>query len=135
MADFTPIFFRLGKRGKGFSKTVGFTDMYNLLSGRGVSKMSAVIIPVNRLSPEILQSVIEEFATRDGTDYAMTEATLETKIGQVKCQLEIGDTVLLFDQETQTCNIFFGDDPVVRGLVDNQGGKTGTLLSFKKMLR
>ena len=41
---------------------------------------------------------------------------LETKIIQVKNQLEAGMAVLLYDEETQTCNIFSADDPVVRAL-------------------
>jgi len=78
--------------------------------------MSAVIIPVDRLTPETLQHVIEEYVTRDGTDYGTKEVLLETKIRQVKMQLETGAAVLLYDQETQTCNIFSADDPVVRAL-------------------
>ncbi|MBW2654812.1 MAG: YheU family protein [Deltaproteobacteria bacterium] len=31
--------------------------------------MTAIKIPYNQLSPEALQGVIEEFVTRDGTDY------------------------------------------------------------------
>ena len=31
--------------------------------------MGAVKIPVDRLTPETLQSVVEEFITREGTDY------------------------------------------------------------------
>ena len=78
--------------------------------------MSAVIIPVDRLNSETLQSVIEEFASRDGTDYGVNVVELETKIRQVKNQLEAGMVVLVFDEETQTCNIFSAGDPVVRAL-------------------
>jgi uncharacterized protein YheU (UPF0270 family) len=34
------------------------------------------IIPVNKLSPEALQGVIEEFISRDGTDYGEMEVSL-----------------------------------------------------------
>ena len=78
--------------------------------------MSAVIIPINRLSPEILQNVIEEFASRDGTDYGVKEVDLDTKIRQVNNQLEAGMAVLVFDEETRTCNIFSADDPIVKAL-------------------
>jgi len=78
--------------------------------------MTAVKIPVDRLSPETLQGIIEEFITRDGTDYGKTEVPIDTKIRQVKSQLETGLAVLLYDNETQTCNIFSADDPVVKAL-------------------
>jgi len=44
-------------------------------------------IPVNKLSPEALQGVIEEFITRAGTDYGEIEASRETKSRQVKSRL------------------------------------------------
>jgi len=79
--------------------------------------MTAVKIPVDRLSPETLQGIIEEFITRDGTDYGKTEVPIDTKIRQVKSQLESGLAVLVYDDETQTCNIFSADDSVVKALV------------------
>lgn len=60
-----------------------------------------VIIPYGELSPEALAAVIEEFVTRDGTE--LTDA--QTKIEQVKRQLENGRIVITFDVETRTCNI------------------------------
>ena len=77
----------------------------------------AVKIPIDRLSADILQSVIEEYVTRDGTDYGEREIDLEMKIRQVKHQLECGMAVLVYDHESQTCNVFMVDDPVVRGFV------------------
>jgi uncharacterized protein len=45
------------------------------------------IIPHQNLSPEALHGVIEEFVTRDGTDYGLVEATLEQKINGVMRQI------------------------------------------------
>ena len=73
-------------------------------------------IPVNKLSPEALQGVIEEFITRSGTDYGEVEASMETKFRQVKYKLENGSAVLVFDDETETTNIFLADDPILRKL-------------------
>ena len=78
--------------------------------------MSVIKIPVNRLSPETLERVLEEFVTRDGTDYGKTEVPLETKIRQNKYQLEAGAAILVFDEKTETCNIFSADDPVMKFL-------------------
>jgi uncharacterized protein len=73
-------------------------------------------IPVNKLSPEALQGVIEEFITRSGTDYGEVEASMETKFMQAKYKLENGSAVLVFDDETETTNIFLADDPILRKL-------------------
>ncbi len=76
--------------------------------------MSVHKIPVNKLSAEALQGVIEEFISRDGTDYGETEVPLETKFRQVKLKLETGSAVLIFDDETETTNIFLANDPVLK---------------------
>ena len=78
--------------------------------------MSIHKIPVNKLSPEALQGVIEEFVSRAGTDYGEIEASMETKFRQVKYKLEKGSAVLIFDDETETTNIFLADDPILRKL-------------------
>jgi uncharacterized protein YheU (UPF0270 family) len=73
-------------------------------------------IQINKLSPEALQGVIEEFISRDGTDYGEVEASMETKFRQVKQKLEAGSAVLIFDDETETTNIFLTNDPVLKEL-------------------
>ena len=78
--------------------------------------MSIHIIPVNRLSQEALQGVIEEFISRNGTDYGAVEACPETSFKQVKYKLEKGLAVLIFDDETETTNIFMADDPILKKL-------------------
>ena len=76
--------------------------------------MSVHIIPVERLSPKALQGVIEEFISREGTDYGETEVPLEIKFRQVKSKLENGKAVLIFDDETETTSIFSADNPVLK---------------------
>lgn len=78
--------------------------------------MKAVKIPYDQLSPEALQGVVEEFVTRDGTDYGETEISLETKVVQVLTQLKNGKAVIGFDQETESCTVLRGDDPLVKAL-------------------
>jgi uncharacterized protein YheU (UPF0270 family) len=75
--------------------------------------MSVHIIPVNKLSSKALHGVIEEFISRNGTDYGEIEASLETKVRQVKHKLEKGLAVLVFDDETETTNIFLADNPIL----------------------
>ena len=78
--------------------------------------MSTIKIPIDRLKPDILLSVIEEFVTRSGTDYGERDVPIDIKIKEVKHLLKTGLAVLLYDEETETCNIFLVDDPVVRSL-------------------
>lgn len=76
--------------------------------------MSAHIIPVHRLSREALKAVIEEFISREGTDYGDAEVSLERRFTQVACKLEKGLAVLLYDDETETTNILLADSPSIR---------------------
>ncbi|WP_035242046.1 YheU family protein [Desulfobacter vibrioformis] len=78
--------------------------------------MSALIIPWDQLSPEALHGVVEEFVTRDGTDYGEVEMPLGTKIAQVMAQLRSGKAVIVFDQETDSGTILRSDDPLVKAL-------------------
>jgi uncharacterized protein len=67
--------------------------------------MAELVIPFKELSPEALRGVIEEFVTRDGTDYGEREIPLDTKVRQVMNQLHAGKVVITYDQKTDTCNI------------------------------
>lgn len=78
--------------------------------------MTALKIPYDQLSPVALQGVIEEFVTRDGTDYGEIEVSFETKISQVLGQLKLGKVVIVFDQKTETCTILKSDNPVLEGI-------------------
>ncbi len=76
-------------------------------------KSKALKIPYDQLSPEALRGVIEEFVTRDGTDYGEIEVSLDTKISQMLGQLKSGKAVIVFDQGTETCNILRSNDPAL----------------------
>ena len=62
-------------------------------------------IPYDKLSPEVLHGVIEEFVTREGTDYGHKSYSLADKIEKVKVQLENGTAQIVFDPETESCSI------------------------------
>lgn len=68
-------------------------------------KPDPVDIPYAQLSPDALQGLIEEFVTRDGTDYGVNERTLESKIAAVRGLLERGEARVVFDPDTGTANI------------------------------
>ena len=64
-----------------------------------------VEIPYIRLPPEVLRTLIEEFVTREGTDYGLREKTIDEKVADVLRQIERGEAKILFDLESQTTNI------------------------------
>ena len=69
-----------------------------------------VIVPLERLSPEALNKIIEEFATRSGTDYGRKEASLAQKCTTLKKQLASGRALIIYDPSSQTCNIVPAED-------------------------
>lgn len=62
-------------------------------------------VPWERLSASALRGVIEEFVTREGTEYGPTDVSLDTKVGEVRAQLERGEVVVLFHAARQTVNL------------------------------
>lgn len=62
-------------------------------------------IPFRELQPETLQRLIEEFVTRDGSDWNEVGCTLEDKVHQVIQQLETGQVKIVFDLNMQTTNL------------------------------
>ena len=69
-----------------------------------------IIVPWKDLPPDTLTNLIEEFVTRDGTDYGVVERSVEEKIAQVSAQLASGEARLVFDPTTQTTNIVVAGD-------------------------
>jgi uncharacterized protein YheU (UPF0270 family) len=68
-----------------------------------------MIIPHRRLSSEALQALIEEFVTRDGTDYGEREVPLETKVSQIRRQLDNGILVIVYDEAEQSCTTMLSE--------------------------
>lgn len=68
-------------------------------------KYETMIIPHQQLSSDALQGLIEEFITRDGTDYGEVEISLTQKVAQVKRQLDRGEVVIVFDPASESVSI------------------------------
>ena len=64
-----------------------------------------MIIPHDQLSPDTLRGLIEEFITRDGTDYGEHEVTLDQKVQQIQRQMTRGDIVIVFDPATESVSL------------------------------
>jgi len=52
-----------------------------------------------------MHRLVEEFVTRDGTDYGAVERTLREKMRDVVAQLERGDVVIVYDAASETTTI------------------------------
>jgi uncharacterized protein YheU (UPF0270 family) len=72
-----------------------------------------VIIPYKELSVDALQGLIEEFITREGTDYGADEVNLDTKVLQVRRQLEKGEVVIVFDSNTESVSLLTRQDALL----------------------
>ena len=62
-------------------------------------------VPPERLSADVLQSVIEDFITREGTDYGHADYSLQQKVSQVQQQLQHGEVFIAFDPATESCTL------------------------------
>ncbi|MCC5873872.1 MAG: YheU family protein [Gammaproteobacteria bacterium] len=62
-------------------------------------------IPPEQLSADALRGIIEEFITREGTEYGARELPLATKVAEVEAQLRRGEVVIDFDPVTDTVDI------------------------------
>ena len=69
-----------------------------------------VEIPPARLQPDVLQALLEEFASRDGTDYGLHETTLEKKVDSLQRQLTQGDIKLLYDADSEQWDLVSQDE-------------------------
>ena len=56
-----------------------------------------VEVPHAQLAPDVLRRLVEEFVTRDGTDYGAVERTLAEKVAAVMQQLRAGELMIVVD--------------------------------------
>jgi uncharacterized protein YheU (UPF0270 family) len=85
-----------------------------------------------QLSPGALRGLVEEYVTREGTDYGQGEWSLEEKVAQVFRQLEAGEAQIVFDLELESASIVTAPefalhtlDPELDGLVDDASDQQG----------
>lgn len=64
-----------------------------------------MIIPYNELSEAALQTLIEDFVTRDGTDYGWDEMSMQEKATHLLALLETGELLISYNEESQSCGL------------------------------
>jgi len=62
-------------------------------------------IPYESVSSETLTCILEEYASREGTEYGDHDYSIEEKVAQLYAQLKRGDIGLTFDPNTETCTL------------------------------
>ncbi len=62
-------------------------------------------IPHTQLADDVLRAVIEEYITREGTDYGDREYTLDEKVKQIIHQLRRREVLINYDPDTGTCQL------------------------------
>ena len=73
--------------------------------GPGRRHQLTMIVPWREIAPETLDSLIEEYVTRDGTDYGEREVPLVERVNQVRRRLQSGEAVIWFEEADESINI------------------------------
>jgi uncharacterized protein YheU (UPF0270 family) len=64
-----------------------------------------VEVPLDDLSPEALRGIVEEFVTRESTDYGAVSKSFEQKVADVMRQLNDGRARIIFDPEHESIQL------------------------------
>ena len=64
-----------------------------------------MIVPWQQINADTLNHLLEEFASRDGTDYGAQETSLEDKVAQLKTQLSEKRIVVVYSELHESINI------------------------------
>lgn len=64
-----------------------------------------MIIPYQSLSSDVLQNIIEEYISREGTDYGEYELSLEQKVQRLLPQVKSGEVLIVFDEITESVQL------------------------------
>ncbi|MGY8870838.1 MAG: YheU family protein [Pseudomonadales bacterium] len=68
-----------------------------------------MIVPIESISAQALEGLIEEFVTRDGTDYGYDETPLASRVEQIKKKLKNKEIVVLFNEATDEVNLVLSE--------------------------
>ena len=69
-----------------------------------------MIVPHSELQAETLQALVEEFVSREGTDYGGPEFSLQQKVEQVLRQLAQGQAFIIYSELHESCSIVSKDE-------------------------
>ncbi len=92
------------------SRAMDVTSVPSPATLRGMSEHDAdvssyVEVPASALSQAALLGIVEEFITREGTDYGVREHTFAEKRDSVFRLLEAGEVAIFYDTESETTTL------------------------------
>ena len=64
-----------------------------------------MIIPYTELSADTLQALLEDFVTRDGTDYGWEEMSMQEKSAHLLTLLKSGELLISYNEEMRSCGL------------------------------
>ena len=79
----------------------------------------------DQLSPGALRGLVEEYVTREGTDYGHGDWSLEDKVAQVFQQLERGEARIVFDLEQESASIVTAPELALHALASPARAASG----------
>lgn len=62
-------------------------------------------IPFEQLSADTLTAILEEYASREGTEYGEIDYSLAQKVAMLRKQLERKEIGISFNTDTETCSL------------------------------
>ena len=68
-----------------------------------------MIIPWQDINADTLTNLLEEYASRDGTDYGVVETSLQRKVEQLRDQLVHKHIVIVYSELHESINILSAD--------------------------
>ena len=69
-----------------------------------------MIIPWQQLPAATLDNLLQEYASRDGTDYGQVETSLADKVEQLKLQLLQGKVVIVYSELHESVNLMLAEE-------------------------
>jgi uncharacterized protein YheU (UPF0270 family) len=69
-----------------------------------------VRVPPALLAAPTLEALLQEYASRDGTDYGMVEIELAEKVSRLRQQLDTGELQLLYDEDSEQWDLVAAPD-------------------------
>ena len=67
-------------------------------------------IPFEQLQADTLTAILEEFISREGTDYGLQEVSFEQQLEKARQSMLSGDVVIVYDSQLESCQLLKLDE-------------------------
>ncbi len=68
-------------------------------------ELKPIAIDPKLLTAEVLESILEEYILREGTDYGTVDISLAQKTMQLNKQVNLGDIIIVFDPQSESVTL------------------------------